>query len=161
MPDLLSHLLSGHIAGTALRSNRRGWLAVLLLGVLLPDLLTRPIYILWPAAYWLVKPLHTPIGITLTCLALSAFFVRTQRNLALAMLFTGSGLHLLLDLLQKHLHGGYALLFPFSWRSFEFGLFWPEETLWGLPLWLLLYGFSCLLLKRKNALQTSQERRDD
>ena len=140
MPDLLSHLLSARIAGTALRSNRRGWLVMLLFGALLPDLLTRPFYILWPATYWFVNPLHTPVGIFLTCLALSEFFIPAQRNVAFVMLLAGSALHLLLDLLQKHEHGGYALLFPFSWDRLEFGLFWPEQTLWGLPFWLLVYG---------------------
>ena len=33
-----------------------------LVGNLLPDLLTRPFYAVFPKLYWAIAPLHTPVG---------------------------------------------------------------------------------------------------
>ncbi len=144
MPDLLTHVATGYLARGA--APKRLHPGVLILGVILPDIVTRPIYIVWPDAYWFVKPLHTPLGLVLLSLAVSGLFVPRDRQRALINLLAGSGLHLALDLLQKHLVGGYALLFPWTWKSWEIGLIWPEQTLWLLPVWLAL---CCLVFWRK------------
>ncbi len=133
MPDLLSHWAAGRLVG-----GRGGTGFIFLLGALLPDLLTRPVYILWPGAYWFVKPVHTPVGIVLSCLAVSGLFVARQRKRVFLWLTAGAFLHLFLDLFQRHLVGGYALAFPFSWKSWEIGWIWPEQTLFLLPVWLML-----------------------
>lgn len=133
MPDLISHFGSGYLAGARLQ---RHWLALFLFAVLLPDLATRPFYILWPGVYWFVKPFHTPLGLLCLSLIFSGLFVRAQRRRAFLVLLGGCALHLLFDLLQKHQHGGYPLLFPFSWQPYGFALFWPEELLYLMPLWL-------------------------
>ncbi len=134
MPDLLTHVTSGYLVRQI--TAGRLHLGVLTLGVILPDVVTRPVYIIWPEAYWFVKPLHTPLGLVLLSVAVSGFFAARDRRQALINLLAGNALHLALDLLQKHLVGGYALLFPFTWRSWEIGLVWPEQTLIGLPVWL-------------------------
>jgi hypothetical protein len=125
-----------------------GWLAILWLGIVLPDVLTRPMYILLPRSYWFVTPLHTPAGIVLSCLAVSGLFAASQRNRVFVWLLCGSGLHLLLDLTQKHHYGGYALAFPVSWYRPGFGWIGADQTLWLLPLWLVLGGIVYVLRRR-------------
>ena len=110
-------------------------------GTVLPDLVTRPLYIVLPQLYWFIKPLHTPIGIVLVCLLLSGFFVKHHRNRVFIYLLAGSALHLMFDLLQRHMHGGYPIFFPFSWAPWEFGVLWPEETLYFMPMWVGIIAF--------------------
>ncbi len=76
----------------------------------------------------------------LLCLLLSFFFAEAERKQVFVSLIAGSSLHLFLDLFQKHLQPGYTLLFPFSWRAFEFGLLWPETIVSMVPLWLVIRG---------------------
>jgi hypothetical protein len=89
-------------------------------------------------ASFAVHPLHTPLGIAVLCLLLSFFFAEEGRKEVFISLLAGSFLHLFLDLFQKHLQPPYTLLFPFSWRTFEFGLFWPETIVSMVPLWLVI-----------------------
>ncbi len=147
MPDLLSHMAAGYLLLAKIKS--RAWFIVFLIGTCLPDLVTRPFYIIFPKLFWIVMPAHTPAGLFLLCLGLSGFFAARQRNRVFITLFAGCMLHLFLDLLQKHAHGGYVLLFPFSWDIFEFGLFYSEKSTDFLPLWLLLAGIIISRIKRK------------
>ena len=148
MPDLLSHLASGYLFLPKLKT--RAWFVVFLLGACLPDLATRPFYIIYPKLFWYVMPAHTPLGLLVLCFGLSGFFIAAQRKQVVLTLASGCTLHLLRDLLQRHMHGGYVLLFPFSWVIFEFGLFRSEISFYFLPLWLLLAGLMVWRMKRKN-----------
>jgi hypothetical protein len=107
-----------------------------LIGTILPDVLTRPFYIVFPSLHWFVMPLHTPVGLVLVCLLISHFLPPPQHRPVFYNLMGGAGLHLLLDICQKQMGDGYHLLFPFSWSSVELSLFWPETSLYLLPLWL-------------------------
>ena len=144
MPDLISHIGSGYLIGA--RFKKRGWMTLFLLGVILPDLTTRPLYILFESLYWYVKPLHTPVGLVLSCWLISALFIEQQRWYVFKALLAGSSVHLFFDLFQRHMHGGYALFFPFSWATWEFGLFWPETGLLLIPAWLLV--IACVIIWR-------------
>jgi hypothetical protein len=107
-----------------------------LIGTILPDVLTRPVYIVFPSLHWFVMPLHTPIGLFLVCQLISRFLPPQQQRPVFYNLMGGAVLHLLLDICQKQMGDGYHLFFPFSWSSFEIGLFWAETSLYLLPLWL-------------------------
>jgi hypothetical protein len=135
MPDLLTHVI------VAEGCRRIGWKDYLtlwfLVGTVLPDLLTRPFTILLPGLYWWVMPLHTPLGLIFVCALLSRFFPHQQQSQIFYNLIGGAAVHLLLDVGQKHIGSGYQLLFPLSWSSYEIGLFWPETSLYLLPLWLV------------------------
>lgn len=135
MPDLVTHTFSAYLLGyhRVLRDVR--WLFYF--AVLLPDLITRPIYILRPQWLDFTVAMHTPIFMVFVCLLLAELFDETLRKPARRALLAGCGLHFLLDLLQRHLASGYFWLFPFSWKSFEVGLFWPEATLPLVPVWIL------------------------
>ncbi len=136
MPDLLTHFTAAYLI-------TRPWLverfrAIFYLGTVLPDLVSRPLYILFPKLAIYTVACHTPIFVLFFCLLLAELFVPQIRRQVLFFLLTGATLHFLLDALQKHLFGGYYWFFPFSWQSGEIGLFWPEDPLRFIPLWLLL-----------------------
>ncbi len=135
MPDLVSHICSGVVFGSRLRTS--GALAVFCFGVILPDIFTRPLYILWPRTYWFVHPLHAPAGIVFLCLLFSGFFVVSERRRVFWILLSGSFLHLLLDLTQTQSHA-YPLAFPLSWKGVHTGMIHPDHTLYLLPVWVVL-----------------------
>ena len=146
MPDLLTHL----IIAQGCRMVGRSHLLTLwfLVGTVLPDLLTRPFNLVLPGLFWFFMPLHTPVGLVLICTLISALVRDTSGRSVFHNLLGGAALHLLLDSAQAHIAGSYYLLFPFSWRSFEFGFFWPEDSLYLLPLWI---GVGLLLGGRRLA----------
>ena len=134
MPDLVTHTAAAYLIS---RSNRFERFRVLFyVGTILPDILARPIYILWPKLFYYTIAIHTPVFMLVFTLLLVEFFPSTSRKSARLYLLAGIVLHFLLDLFQRHLLTGYYWFFPFSWASFELGLFWPEEPLQLLPLWL-------------------------
>lgn len=133
MPDLVTHLCAAQIA-------RRGALdrhfPLFALGVILPDVVSRPVHILFPHSYSFVQPLHSPVVCALYCAIVALLFVPSLRRTAFACLLAGVALHLALDSLQKQIGPMYLWLFPFSWRSGSIGLFWPEQALFFLPVTL-------------------------
>jgi len=85
-----------------------------------------------------VLPFHTPFVLLLVCILLSYFFEEKQRkNVFFALLF-GSYLHIFLDISQRHVFDEYFLLFPFSWKTYEFGMLWAESWFYILPFLILL-----------------------
>jgi hypothetical protein len=139
MPDLLTHIAVAEGCRRATKSDSLG--AWFLVGTVLPDVLTRPLTSLFPGLYWVVAPLHTPIGLCIVCALISKFLPRQRQVEVFYNLIGGAGLHLFLDFFQTHLGSGYYWLFPFSWASYEYGLFWPEASIYLMPLWLALGAF--------------------
>ena len=146
MPDLITHLSISYFLNTPIKIFR--YSALFYAGAVLPDLASRAVSIPYHPAEFALYPLHTPLGIVLLCLLLSFFFAEEGRKQVFVSLVAGASLHLFLDLFQKHLQPGYALLFPFSWRAFEFGLFWPETIVSLVPLWILIIGVMEFFKKR-------------
>ncbi len=152
MPELVTHAFSVYFIGMHPSVKRVRWLFYF--GVLLPDVISRPIYILWPRWFGYTVAMHTPIFMLIVCLLLAEFFASPLKIKARWALLAGCGFHFLLDLFQKHIGAGYFWLFPFSWRSFEIGLFWPEATLPLVPIWLLLMvAFEGIWLLRRRKSQ--------
>lgn len=150
MPDLLTHLATGHWLGRALSTRgldlrrRRTILLATLAGAALPDLLTRaPTVVLGEALPGLgsfLHPLHSPIPYVLVAILASRAFVPELRRHVLAGLLAGGLLHLLMDLGQRNLEPGYTLLFPFSAHGRQLGLFAPEASV-RLAGWFLAGSF--------------------
>ncbi len=136
MPDLITHFAVAYILKIP-----RGWSRFRVpfyLGAILPDLLTRVFVILYPPSDYVVYSFHTPIVSIVVCLLIAQFFDKSIRAGVRANLLLGIILHFGLDVLQRHVIVPYFWLFPFSWKTFELGLFWPEESLRLMPLWLVL-----------------------
>jgi len=137
MPDLVTH---GFAAWLLIRPQR--WRKVRLLfflGTFLPDIISRPIYILFPGWQGYTVAMHTPLFALLCGLLAAEFMAPDLRHSARAAISAGILLHFGLDLMQSHLGDGYYWFFPFSWRSFELGWFWPEATVAWVPLWLAIF----------------------
>lgn len=134
MPDLVTHVASAYFV---VRSPRfRRYRIFFYLGTILPDLLSRPIHIMRPQWYAFSIAVHTPLFMLVSCLLLAELFPSFRRRTVFGYTFSGTLLHFLLDMLQRHLGDGYYWLFPFSWQSFELGLFWPESSSALIPIWM-------------------------
>ena len=116
------------------------------LGTILPDLLSRPWYIIFPKLYFYSIAIHTPVFMIVFSLLAIEFFPPFQRKSVFIYLMSGILAHFALDLLQKHLVTGYYWFFPFSWHSFEIGLFWPETAVNLIPLWIIAVVFTELVI---------------
>ena len=136
MPDLLTHAAAAHLAGR--RWFPRPAAILFTVGTILPDVLSRPFYIIFPVLHWWVMPLHTPVGIALVCWMVAGVFKIDNRKIVFIALFAGAVFHFLLDAPQKHVAAGYFWLFPFSWTTYEWGLWWSEDSVRFVPLVVLL-----------------------
>ena len=134
MPDLVTHLATGYVGAIPFR--RRATLRlVFLTGVLLPDLLTRPFYILWPATFEFVRPLHTPLTYAVACWLITQLFAdRESRSAVLTGLLAGGLLHFAADALQRQFLKPYLWLFPVCRCETRWGLFSTEASIDALPV---------------------------
>ena len=162
MADLLTHGLSVALV----RGRKRPDSALLWLtsGVILPDLLSRgSLIVLYALKSWLgpvewmpsdtdrlstaLEIPHTPVGIVLVaiCIAMllpSRLSHPPGRWRVASLLGAGGFLHLLVDVMQRHLEPSYYLLYPFTVERWELGWFRSDGSLLALPvlvtLWLVL-----------------------
>jgi len=141
MPDLVTHTAVAHLLRRSIdlkkysRADSR--LRVLFyLGTILPDILTRPWYILFPSTHDWTLPFHTPIGALLICALLALFFESRLQKRAFAWLASGTVLHFLLDGLQRQVVDNNLWLYPFSWKDFGYGFLWAGEIMRFIPVTL-------------------------
>ena len=127
MPDIISHLASGYIV----RNFRFKWetlqrsFPLVLFGLVLPDLLSRPYWIIGPGYFFTAHYFHTPFACFLQTLVLSCFFAPGHRNMAFRAITLGWVFHQSFDLFQRSLDPDYYYLFwPLLTRPFRIGLFW-------------------------------------
>jgi len=143
MPDLITHITISHLIRRPfdLLSSAQPLSSVhslFYLGTLLPDLLTRPWYILFPVTRDWTVFFHTPFGMLITSGFLALLFSPSLRRSVFLHLICGAGLHFLLDSLQKQITGNNFWLFPFSYANYSLGLAWAEEFMYYIPLWIML-----------------------
>jgi hypothetical protein len=136
MPDLVTHTAAAYFLSRNTKSARIR--VFFYMGAVLPDILARPIYILWPDLFFYTVAIHTPAFMIVFILLFAEFFPQYLRKTVAVFTLAGVGLHFLMDLFQQHLLTGYYWLFPFSWNSFEIALFWPETPVRLIPLWTAL-----------------------
>lgn len=149
MPDLLTHTLFVY----PLKNKYRRGISIILLGAVLPDLFSRIPGIIIPnqtLINWAQQALHTPVALIFLCLLLSFFFPEKIRKSIFLFLALGVFSHLFLDLFQKTLTYGYFWFFPFSFISFNIPLFWPNDSVFLIPLFVILNIFCFTLLRNSN-----------
>ena len=158
MPDLITHVAIAHIIKrgsefTFFQERSAAFRVLFYLGTILPDILTRPFYIIFPATHAWTFPFHTPFGMFVICTLIAQFFEKAIRKQALISLMTGALLHFLLDFWQKQIIGGYRWLFPFSWKTVGIGCFWADEIIPLIPVWILavIVIESCILCWNKKS----------
>ena len=141
MPDLMTHVLTGKFI-----TRPRHYRELFFLGLALPDLLGRVPMLLNKNSYWFINPGHTPIGAVLAGYAISFLFDSKIRAIVFRNLMLGASLHLFEDMLQRHVTDSYYWFFPFTWKTFEIPLFWPDQSLYFIPF--LLAGAGAFELVR-------------
>jgi len=139
MPDLITHSIFNHIVRRFydIKKNHSPFSGVIIffyLGTILPDILTRPVYIIFPETHDYIIFLHTPAAIFFFSLLLVQFLNDNIRKAAFINIIAGSYLHFILDALQKQVTGNNFWLFPVSWHNFGYGLFWASQYLSFLPV---------------------------
>ena len=156
MPDLVTHVAVAHLLRRPFDFKRRKtnpipFRILFYFGTILPDILTRPFYILFPVTKDWTVPFHTPFGMILTCILLTLLFESSIRRRVFINLLGGGFFHFFLDALQKHINEGIFWFFPFSWKSGGFQLFWADEIMNFIPVWigLIILLETIIFLRRK------------
>lgn len=146
MPNTLAHI--GIQSPLSKLSLPRAPLQWILIGCIIPDLpwISQRIFTVLAVGSPLDLRLYSVTQASLAyCLLLSlALAMITRRSKMIFTILAGNSLlHLLLDACQKKWANGVNLLVPFSWKSLNFNLFWPEHfssyLFAGLGLTLLLF----------------------
>lgn len=146
MADLITH---GALALLWKAGSRGPHVPSFVAGNLLPDLLSRlPSLALnrlqdrwrWipDELIYLWGPLHMPAGMLLSGALLAFLFPAEARGGIARALLAGMAMHLGVDLLQYHFGVGYALLFPFSRKTWEIGVLGSEDTVFAAPVLAVL-----------------------
>ena len=142
MPALITHMAVSHIVRRPYElaqkdKNLMPFRSLFYLGTILPDILTRPFYIIFPATFDWTYPFHTLLGMGLTILLISQFFDASIRKRVFLNLTGGMGLHFLADALQVQIHGNNFWLFPFSWKNFSYGIATASQMITYIPYWIV------------------------
>lgn len=158
MPDLVTHVAISHLVSRPFEWRRQDRIKVSMrilfyVGTILPDILTRPWYIIYPPSMEWTYPLHTPFGMLFMCLLLMLFFKPNLQKKAFLSLYSGSLLHLFLDGLQTHLAYTEHWLYPFSWRGFGLHIMWADNILLLIPVWLILIVILEIIMRRRHRIQ--------
>jgi RsiW-degrading membrane proteinase PrsW (M82 family) len=144
MPDLVTHTAA---AWAFVRFFKPPHVRVVFyLGSLLPDVLSRPLYILFPSLTTATVATHTPFFVIVACFLIAEAFQHSLRHQIRTALLLGSALHFVLDAMQRHIGTSYFWFFPFSWSSPELGWFWPETPLEYIPVWVSVIGVTEIML---------------
>ncbi|GEM_PF-1814188 len=161
MPDGLTHVVAGYVFGW--KWLRRKEISLYLLGCLIPDILLRGgrLLFIWSLEKDFLElylvPLHTPIIGIFVCVAITQFFYSQIRKKVFLLLYSGCFCHYLLDLFQRTIDGysysvvsldGYQWFFPFTRFDFQVGIFWPENSWYGLIILIPTTIFISLFYKR-------------
>ena len=127
MPDIVSHLASGYLIRNFQNKSKifQRAFPLILFGLVLPDLFSRPYWIIGPGFFFTSHYFHTPFACFFQTLAITSFFAPVHRKLAFRALTFGWVLHQGFDLLQRSLDPGYYYIFwPLLNQPFRIGLFW-------------------------------------
>lgn len=147
MPELVTHGIVAYAVGRL--AKFQSLTLIVIGGTLLPDVIVRSASIFFKGKFvWLFLPLHTPFVLVILCYVVSLLYRVGERKRIFLASTLGVIIHLVLDSLQKHYGLGYLWLFPFSWQKFEFGVFWPEESMFVIPIMIAIGGLMYLREKR-------------
>ena len=149
MSDIATHYLVSRIPSS--RFPKPLQMAVLL-GTVLPDILSHGLDLILESPRDFVTPSHTILGTLLYCYIASFLFEEKIRGRAWGMLWVGALLHILVDLCKDSMGAGSLAIFaPFSMKRYGFDLYEPLFWIWTVPVAFglcLLWEF--LIQKRGN-----------
>jgi len=132
VPDLISHAASAYLFRNLtpkLRVCQKQFFILVLLGVFLPDLISRGAMVLAPDFLFIAQYFHTPFACFFQSLIISCFFIKSQKMMVFMALTTGWILHQGLDVMQGILGPGYYFIFwPLSYDAYSLAVF--PDTAW-------------------------------
>ena len=137
MPDAATHILIQILLNQFIMIRKI--LPYTLFGAVAPDLLKGFSRWFTPEYGWLFYPTHSPIFMLIIFYTISMLFHQKERLFLITGCLIGMIIHLLLDLFQINLGGGYYMpYFPLSFQRVSFGLFETETSIFWLPVTILL-----------------------
>ncbi len=162
MPDLVTHAGIGALLRVRASRSALVWFTV---GSCLPDLASRVpglglALISWLSGVPIPLPVleatglcHIPLPYLVLCALVALLLPRPIRGTAFLNLWAAGWLHLALDTTQRHLNGGYTLLYPFSSRRMELGWIENDASLYVAPLFgvVLLGTFGWRAIRARRA----------
>jgi membrane-bound metal-dependent hydrolase YbcI (DUF457 family) len=133
MPDLFTHLVAARVPGAFLRDRRLQ--ALLVIGTFLPDIASKGFVWVLGAREEFAHASHSILGVVLVAYLASLFIEESIRRPGFYLLAAGGLIHILVDLFKCYLeNGSVALLLPFSPKAYEFGLIYPENVVFLIPI---------------------------
>lgn len=152
MPDWFTHTLVGWITGKTTKIN----IGLVVIGALIPDLVKVNLAFVWYSIdhHHFFDPIHTPIGAFIIAAIIALFFNDVKK--AFIALGVGITTHFILDFLLVHVSGGMKLLFPLSWKEWQFYLIRSDDywvtiiAILAATLVYLVYYFSNTRKNLKN-----------
>ena len=145
MPDLITHSCVAYGLSVLCRNR---WHSPVVVGALMPDVLSRvpsmvlshlrtlePAIPLWAIDMW--GPLHLPVGMCISSAILASLWAKGLWWRIFWLSLMGQASHLIIDLGQDHVTGGYALGFPIWNTPVELGWYGTEASVWLAPILLL------------------------
>jgi len=151
MPDLFAHFASGYLVSQP--ANLRQNSPFLVLGTILPDILTRIPEIIFDRllgipVFHFVIIFHSPFCLLLSTFAISLLLDSQIRLAGFFLILMGSFVHVILDLMQKQFgQAVYMPYFPFSFETLQWGLFHYNASISLFPVLLLLVIFSWIMTR--------------
>ena len=137
MPDAATHILIQILLNQFIMIRKI--LPYTLFGAVAPDLLKGFSRWFSPEYGWLFYPTHSPIFMLIFFYTISMLFHQKERLFLITGCLIGMTIHLLLDLFQINLGGGYYMpYYPLSFQRVSFGLFETETSIFWLPVTILL-----------------------
>lgn len=131
MPDLISHAASAFVFRNfflRLKFCQGPFFLMILLGVFLPDFVSRGSMIIAPEFFLVSQFFHTPLGCFLQTLLICCLFVREQRSLVFTAITCGWILHQLFDSFQITVGPGYYYFFwPLYDEALSFDMFFARH----------------------------------
>ncbi len=132
MADLLTHFVSARLPGGFVGDPCAR--TTLVLGVFLPDLVSKSMEAVPWMPYLSWAPSHSVLGVACTSMIAAMLFAEDFRFKAFSTIFFGQLLHLALDIGKQSLGAGTCfLLHPFLLDAYDLGLYSTQDVFWFLP----------------------------
>ncbi len=144
MPDWGLHLGSAYVGSKFFKVKDVRWI---LLGSLLPDIISRVAYVLFDLLpfklnhqffHLYLNFYHTPFMVLFASIIIALLTKKPYQ--VFCLIYLSSLLHIFLDLFQKNVGGGSPIFFPFKLSHFSFQLFWYDNP------WIKFIFFITLLM---------------
>ncbi len=132
MADIATHYLIARVPTSRFAKPLQ---AAVLLGTVLPDILSHGMDLLLESPHYYVTPSHSILGTLFYTYLVAFLFEEKIRGRAWGMIWVGALLHVLLDLCKENMGAGIlAILSPFSVKRFGFELYDPYSWIGTVPI---------------------------